>query len=119
MAQNETSSRFDRLSREILDGSLPYGVIPGRATSERFAAVFEHEFVPEVTMIFSVSEAAMCGEVAYSLRWARLGDVDRVTEDVRRFLEQARRGEEGLMLPFAFLPKRVAIRRLRRLLDAH
>jgi len=116
--QQHADSRFDVLSREILDGSLPYGVSPGQPLPPRFAIAFEHDLVPSSVLIVAAAGFPQV-EAALSVHNAPSRIVDQVLEDARRFVEEAQRGEEGEMLPFSILPRRVAIRRLKRLLHAH
>lgn len=118
-------TRFDRFSRAILDGSLPYGLSPGPSLASplpgRFAVVFEHDQVRGAVLILVAAEYPQV-EAALSIRnsvGVPQSVVDRVMEDADRFVQEALRGEEGEMLPFSLLPRRVAIRRLRRMLHAH
>jgi len=118
VTQQDSVSRFDVLSREILDGSLPYGVSSGQPLPPRFALAFEHDLVPSAVLIVVAAERPNV-EVALSVRNASIRIVDQVLEDAKRFVEEAQGGDEGEMLPFSMLPRRVAIRRLKRLLHAH
>lgn len=116
--QQHSDSRFDRLSREILDGSLPYGPLPGQPPYAACAVVFEHDEVPSAVLIVALTPEHGL-EAALSISRVHVATADRVLDDVKRFMEEAQRGECGEMLPFSFLPRRVAIRRLKRLLHAH
>lgn len=112
--QAAQTSRFVRLAREVLNGSYPYGPSPGQPS---YAMVFSCDYTAGATLIFVVGgpEEGM----AFTLRNVS-GDVaERVVEDVNRFIVEAGRGDDGTMLPFSYLPPRVARRRLRKLIDAN
>lgn len=117
MAHESTHSRFERLSREILTGSYPYGFDPGQPPPERFALALVCDYAPPVTIVVACTPEHQ--EVAMTFRNCDTRLVDRVTADFDTFRREMQLGEFGEMVAFSFLPRRVALRRLKRLINAN
>ena len=115
----QIDSEFVRLSRDVLNGSYPYGFDPGQAASpEEFAVVLVHDLEPCATVVLAVrrDQPPRC---ALCFRNTTIQAVDRITKDFQSFMEEMHYGVFGEMLPFSFLPRRVALRRLKRLVNAN
>lgn len=102
-----------------MDGSHPYGLPLSDEASEPHTVAFQHERYPCVLIVVLNPSGALL-EAAWSVSGClSKSDLDACAEDCTQFLAEAQAGEAGQLLPFDFLPRRVARRVLRRLDRAH
>src|SRR4051812_12879500 len=101
---SQIDSEFERLSRDVLNGSYPYGFDPGRPPPDQFAVVLVHDLEPSATVVVAMrkDQPPRC---ALTFRNTTGSTVERITKDFQSFMEEMHYGEHGEMLPFSFLPR--------------